>query len=332
MNICKICLTAFLAVFAASPLLAIPAGFNVQGRLTDGNGVNKPDADYQVKFSIYTLGDPLNPSNQTAVWQKTETIHLKNGNFQILLSGTGDSPAVLLETAVENLDSAYLEITVIGEPPMVPRQPLLRSPFSSVAVVTGKPDVLIQSDSQSANSVIAMRTGGTDRLTIQSNGNVGVGANLSVAGAISAGNLVGAMMYFATPQCPDGWVAANGDPVGRTGKYGKLYDAINTTFGIGDGINTFNLPDARGVFIRGWDYAGGSRRGKDEIGRGFGSYQDDDFKAHNHGIPTYTNSPWFGNRVSRHDTQDRTGTAYTENTGGQETRPKNIALVACIKY
>lgn len=47
---------------------------------------------------------------------------------------------------------------------------------------------------------------------------------------------------------PDtGWLFCDGSAVSRTG-YADLFNAISTTFGVGDGSTTFNLPDLRGRF------------------------------------------------------------------------------------
>ena len=66
----------------------------------------------------------------------------------------------------------------------------------------------------------------------------------------------------ATP--PTGWLKCNGAAISRTA-YAKLFAAIGTVFGAGDGFTTFNLPDLRGEFVRGWD----DGRGVDG-GRAFG--------------------------------------------------------------
>ena len=46
------------------------------------------------------------------------------------------------------------------------------------------------------------------------------------------------------------WLLCNGQAVSRT-EYADLFDLIGTNFGAGDGINTFNIPDYRGKFLRG---------------------------------------------------------------------------------
>lgn len=143
---------------------------------------------------------------------------------------------------------------------------------------------------------------------------------------------VGAVMAFAMSTPPIGWLKANGAAVNRS-TYSDLFAAIGTTFGAGDGTTTFNLPDLRGEFIRGWD----DGRGVDS-GRSFGSFQGHEFQSHTH---TYTLSRAYdslGNlatgRIGRGQAQeietDRSGEINI--SGGSETRPRNRALLACIKF
>ncbi|MBP2632150.1 MAG: Tail Collar domain protein [Firmicutes bacterium] len=84
----------------------------------------------------------------------------------------------------------------------------------------------------------------------------------------------GAVEYFARISAPAGWLKADGSAVSRT-DYANLFAAIGTTFGIGDGNTTFNLPDLRGEFVRGFD----DGRGVDSS-RSLGSWQVDSFKSH----------------------------------------------------
>jgi len=133
----------------------------------------------------------------------------------------------------------------------------------------------------------------------------------------------GAVMYFAGQTAPTGWLKANGAAVSRT-TYTALFAAIGTTYGAGDGRSTFNLPDLRGEFVRGWD----DGRGVDN-GRVFGSAQADEFKAHTHGgVPQRAGDSDRGGSVSWFSID---GIGQTEAAGGSETRPRNIALLACIK-
>lgn len=140
----------------------------------------------------------------------------------------------------------------------------------------------------------------------------------------------GLVATFARSTAPTGWLKANGAAVSRTA-YADLYAAIGTRFGAGDGINTFNLPDLRGEFIRGWD----DGRGVDS-GRALGSAQGQLIESHDHGMDPYK-------QVNANILQPVTGgaelssvgvggTVRTKATGGSETRPRNVALLYCIKF
>ena len=144
-----------------------------------------------------------------------------------------------------------------------------------------------------------------------------VGTTFEVTGGIPAG----AVQSFAMNTAPTGWLDCDGSAVSRT-TYSTLYTAIGTTFGAGDGSTTFNVPDLRGEFIRGWD----DGRGVDS-GRTFGSAQADELKSHRHSI-AFAGSGWDAYSGLNQGTGV---TDYTDYTGGDETRPRNIALLYCIK-
>ena len=134
----------------------------------------------------------------------------------------------------------------------------------------------------------------------------------------------GTIIYHAANTPPTDFIKANGAAISRT-TYADLFAVIGTTFGSGDGSTTFNVPDLRGEFMRGWD----DSRGIDN-GRSFGSAQADELKAHTHTFSTHYNTGAGG--VPLQGTSSPTGTVTTSSTGGTETRPRNIALLACIKY
>lgn len=168
---------------------------------------------------------------------------------------------------------------------------------------------------------------------------VASGSNTPVVGTLpnfaredhqhGSGVPAGAVMHFAMNAPPTGWLECNGSAVSRT-TYSSLFSAIGTTFGTGDGSSTFNLPDLRGEFIRGWD----DGRGID-AGRTFGSAQADGIKSHLHSV---TNIQWVGSggeigvNAGGNQNVKELGTYSTASTGGAETRPRNIALLPCIKY
>lgn len=159
--------------------------------------------------------------------------------------------------------------------------------------------------------------------------------------AASAGVPSGAIAHFAMNTAPTGWLKANGAAVSRT-TYATLFAAIGTTFGVGDGSTTFNLPDLRGRFTRNW-----ANDGSIDSGRAFGSTQDDAFQGHWHGIQgVYQIGRDGGGGTGSGNLRDDGSPAapypyatYMVGDGvngtprtATETRPTNIALLACIKY
>jgi microcystin-dependent protein len=119
----------------------------------------------------------------------------------------------------------------------------------------------------------------------------------------------GTVQYAARNTPPRGYLEANGQAVDRT-TYAELFTAIGTTYGAGNGTTTFNLPDLRGEFVRGWS---NGRAGVD-AGRAFASSQLDDLKSHLHAVdPPATLSEVSGNHA--HTAADGNAFAFTGTTG-----------------
>ena len=135
----------------------------------------------------------------------------------------------------------------------------------------------------------------------------------------------GAIMPFAMNSAPIGWLATDGTAVSRS-TYATLFAAIATTYGVGDGSTTFNVPDLRGYFVR------GTGTNSDGTASGtFATKQADEFKSHNHNISVLGIVGGTNPGVTDAG-QNSTQSYATTSTGGTETRPRNIALLYCIKY
>jgi microcystin-dependent protein len=148
-------------------------------------------------------------------------------------------------------------------------------------------------------------------------------AALTAAGFGASPTPVGAIFTFGMVTPPTGYLECNGTAISRT-TYATLFTAIGVVHGTGDGTTTFNLPDLRGQFIRGFD----NGRGVD-TGRSFGSTQTDDLKSHTHPISVMTGSVQYSNGGTAFPALN--GSSTTGSTGGTETRPRNTALIFCIK-
>jgi len=134
-----------------------------------------------------------------------------------------------------------------------------------------------------------------------------------------------AIPYGATP--PPGWLWPDGAAVGRT-TYAALFAAIGTTYGVGDGSTTFNLPDYRGRARAGRDDMGGtaanrltaaSKAGVDGTALGAAggveehtlSGAESGTSAHSHDLKTKSETVATGSR-SHMDNAGATGTVSTE--------------------
>ena len=146
---------------------------------------------------------------------------------------------------------------------------------------------------------------------------------------------IGTIIPFAGSQIPSGWLLCDGSSVSRS-TYSNLYTALGNTWG-SSSSTTFNLPDLRGRFLRGVDSGSGNDpdassrtaiNSGGNTGDNVGSYQNDEFKSHNHGISTSsgsgTNSVMRGGGIN-----SGSSTSYR---GGNETRPKNAYVNYIIKY
>ena len=158
----------------------------------------------------------------------------------------------------------------------------------------------------------------------------------------------GMVMFFASSTLPSGWLKCNGAAVSRTA-YPGLFSAIGTTYGAGDGSTTFALPELRGEFVRAWS----DGRAVD-TSRTFATSQG-------HGIPrmrggitdSHGNSamvpvdigggvnPFIGVNSTPWRTQIENVSSvfqYVEFDSNRvipespDVRPRNIALMACIKF
>jgi microcystin-dependent protein len=160
----------------------------------------------------------------------------------------------------------------------------------------------------------------------------------------------GTVVAFAGTTPPTGWLLCDGSLVSRSA-YPALFAAIQVTYGVGDSINTFVLPDHRGRFLRGWDSTGANVSGEKD--RTLGQYEN--------GSTALPQASWS---VAGGDhTHPGTGFLYAAGTandytlangsffyfsatgighsvahshsisgGDPETRPLNAAVMYLIKY
>lgn len=172
---------------------------------------------------------------------------------------------------------------------------------------------------------------------------------------------VGCIMPFAGPatNIPAGWMLCDGSEVSRSA-YANLYNAIGVAWGTGNGSTTFNLPDLRGMFLRGvagtdtvGDPDAGTRLANangGNSGNNVGSFQGDAIRnitGERNGtyqltpVGTCYASGAFGviNGGGHHHSsyQGSSGAIFSFDASrvvpvGSDNRPKNVAVTYIIKY
>jgi microcystin-dependent protein len=150
-------------------------------------------------------------------------------------------------------------------------------------------------------------------------------------------NPTGTVIAFAGSTAPTGFLECDGAAVSRT-TYADLFTVIGETHGQGDNVTTFNVPDYRGRFLRGYDHGAGndpdaaSRTAMatgGNTGDSVGSIQDDAFEAHTHTVQDGSSTSDGSIFDAASGSVERTNN--TGSTGGNETRPKNAFVMFCIK-
>lgn len=284
-----------------------PGLINYQGTLTNTDGDPVADGTYTVAFRIYDA-----PTDGTLIWEERNTVQVSVGRFNVILGGGAD-----VTPAFEGTD-CYLGITVetdhqgqalTGPTEILPRQQILSAPYAIRA--------------QSAVTAYAAYTASHPL------NRVPAGTILPFAGAVDV-------------DTPLGYIPCDGRAVSRE-TYADLYAAIGDAWGNGDAATTFNVPDLRGLFMRGVD--GEADRDPDKESRtalnpggndknNVGSLQSDEFKSHTHTtIETASSSSGDGNCIDSDPANDAHPiNSLIGHTGGAETRPKNVNVNFIVRY
>jgi phage-related tail fiber protein len=121
-----------------------------------------------------------------------------------------------------------------------------------------------------------------------------------------------------------------GDELNATAAFGyRCTDPLNPSTSRSTTGTHIVLPDGRSEFIRGWD----DGRGID-VGRVFGSAQSADIGPHTHPGSSYAEITGVnsGQGLRTDNNGNFIGTTAIATSTGTETRPRNVAHLACIKY
>lgn len=313
-----------------------PAYMNYQGRLLDPGGQPLTNGTYILEFNIY---DSANGTNR--VWgpfycddgagdgHATRAV-IANGRFNVILGPNDASLRALAEAFQE--DERFVEIRVNDGAPILPRQQILSAPYA-------------------LRSRYAQQAQLAQQAVVASNLLQQVADTLSPPGTIVA---------FGGNTVPAGWLLCDGSAVASK-NYPRLFAAIGPAWGNGtyhQGVvespanpgTDFNIPDLRGVFLRGVnglrtnpftmdpDWGARTTWTSGSTGNAVGSVQTNQFQSHNH-----ANSDWkYLVRISGANTIVSADNSPTEAdvkvmglispAGGNETRPVNAYVNYLIKH
>jgi len=158
-------------------------------------------------------------------------------------------------------------------------------------------------------------------ITEQSRGNK---SGIITEDIIKIPNFTGMVQAFGTSTVPKGWLLCNGAAISRS-TYVDLFTAIGTTWGVGDGSSTFNVPRLQAAFLR----CGGahtSQMGNTNAftGSNLGTISNDSFQRFNLGAQTArvkvggpdTGWGFIGRQIGQHGMAYRTGAFYYDHTQG----------------
>lgn len=335
----KIALTIALMAGVIAAGFGQPAYMNYQGRLLDPAGQPLTNGTYALEFNIYDASNgtncvwgPFYCDNGAGDGHAPRAV-IANGRFNVIL-GQVDTLARMLTEAFQG-NERFMEIRVNGGDPILPRQQFLSAPYAL----------------RSVHAQEALQAGIASNLVQQ------------LAEALCP---PGTIVAFGGTTIPDGWLLCDGRPL-TNAMFPRLFAAIGTSWGNGTLDSTgaletpalaetgFNLPDLRGVFLRGVnstratfgdpDVLARTNQWRNAFGGGnagnaVGSVQTDQVLRHDHANGNYK---YLSMKradglysASQSDTTPGEPDIYHAEAlvaiGGNETRPVNAYVNYIIKY
>ena len=175
-----------------------------------------------------------------------------------------------------------------------------------------------------------------------------------IASKIGATIPVGVIYPFggSNNKVPAGYLPCDGRAISRT-EYNALFNVIGTSFGNGDTINTFNVPDLRECVPVGIGTRSSGVSTHDTYA--LGQFKDDQFRSHNHdakitggehghSVRTVLEGPYFPsvapgghayfptNQYERSSSEGHSHDIEIYNKGGSTTHGKQVGVNFIIKY
>lgn len=293
-------------------------------------------------------------TNKTLSGNTAATLVNGSGTFSVNSSGTITVPNATDTLVGRATTDTLTNKTLSGNTAtnLINGSGTLNLPSSGTVTIPNGTGTLITNPMTTGGDVIYGGSSGTPtRLANGSSGQVLTSNGGTSAPSWQAAPVApsGSVIMYGGSSAPTGWLLCDGSAVSRT-TYADLFAVLSTTYGSGDGSTTFNLPDARGVFVRG---AGTQTISSINYTGTRGTTQGDQMQGHRHNnflfgsensnpVPT-TNSGANNNgslvtgngaRITGNELEIRGPATDTVNgtpRTGSETRPANIVLSYIIK-
>ena len=145
---------------------------------------------------------------------------------------------------------------------------------------------------------------------------------------------IGTVADYAGASAPDGWLFCYGQAISRT-TYADLFAILSTTYGVGDGSTTFNVPDLRGRVTAGQDDMGGTSANRltgasggvdgDVLGGSGGlethTLTTAQLASHSHGVPGFAGS---GGVVGAQTIGTTSANNFQTSTNGSGSAHNNV--------
>lgn len=155
------------------------------------------------------------------------------------------------------------------------------------------------------------------------------GTKLVAGGTLYADSPIGTILPYGGASAPSGWFLCKGQALSRT-TYSELFAVIGTSFGVGDGSTTFNLPDMRetvpvGIGTRGWGVT-------DHDVYTLGEFKDDQLQDHRHAdTPCINVAKGEYSTAFSYDAPEGYGRAVEVGRRGTTTHGKQLGVNYIIK-
>ena len=353
----RISFLIYFLIISGTLMAAIPQALNFQGIAKRKNGTTINNSP----IYLWVYVDDTTSNFKPYYLEQDSAVTDSFGTFTVLIGlGKRISPALFSQIPWASPARIYLGVLFDTLSPSNPNyNPIPLGPIQMVTVpyafaasaVSG-----IMADTGSDGDI--MRYDAKNRVW-RDGGQYAAGNGITIihdtisVTSVASGIPPGCIMPFAgdTAHIPAGWLLCDGRQL-PTAKFPALFGAISTSWG-GAGGN-FNLPDMRGMFMRGASLgtgadpdagARGALKTGGNTGDNVGSYQSDTIKMHGHGtqpsayysnetnsISTINGGSGSNGSINTTNGGSATNREKTLPFGGNETRPKNVYVNYIIKY